>query len=70
MIPFRLQALREGWAWAPRDWRRATVDTGAGDPRRATRDKGERFFRAVTEKIAGYLRELAGAVPEQLYEGE
>ena len=70
MIPFRLQALREGWAWAPRDWRRATIDTGAGDPRRATRDKGERFFRAVTEKIAGYLRELAGAVPGQLYEGE
>ncbi len=70
MIPFRLQALREGWAWAPRDWRRATVDTGAGDPRRATREKGERFFRAVTEKIAGYLQELAAAVPERLYEGE
>jgi creatinine amidohydrolase len=67
---FRLQALREGWAWAPREWRRATADTGAGDPRRATREKGERYFKAVTERIAGYLIELAGTPVHRLYEGE
>jgi creatinine amidohydrolase len=68
--PFRVRALREGWAWAPRDWRRATHDTGAGDPRAATAEKGERFFNAVTEKIAGFLTELAGANLHQLYDGE
>ncbi len=69
-IPFRVRALREGWAWAPRDWRRATVDTGAGDPRGATREKGERYFRAVTERIACYLQELADTPTQRLYEGE
>jgi creatinine amidohydrolase len=67
---FTVGALREGWAWAPREWRRATVDTGVGDPRSATREKGERYFRAVTEKIAGFLKELADTPPAQLYEVE
>jgi creatinine amidohydrolase len=68
--PFRVRALREGWAWAPRDWRRATVDTGVGDPRGATAEKGERYFRAVTERIAGFLVELAATPSSRLYEGE
>jgi creatinine amidohydrolase len=68
--PFRIKALREGWAWAPRDWRRATVDTGAGDPRAANAEKGENYFRAVAERIAGYLVELASTPLERLYEGE
>jgi creatinine amidohydrolase len=68
--PFRIKALREGWAWAARDWRRATVDTGAGDPRGASAEKGEKYFRAVTERIAGYLVELASTPLERLYDGE
>ena len=68
--PFKVRALREGWAWAPRDWRRATVDTGSGDPRAATAEKGERYFRAVTEHIASFLVELAAADVTRLYEGE
>ena len=67
---FTVGALREGWAWAPREWRRATVDTGVGDPRAATREKGERYFRAVTEKIAGFLKELADTPLARLYEAE
>jgi creatinine amidohydrolase len=67
---FRVQALREGWAWAPREWRRTTADTGAGNPRRATREKGERYFAAVTERIGGFLVELAQTPVHRLYEGE
>lgn len=61
-------ALREGWAWAPRAWTRATADTGIGNPSRATADKGRRYFEAVTAKIAGFLLQLAAANPDQLYE--
>ena len=68
--PFRVRALREGWAWAPRDWRRATVDTGSGDPRGASAEKGERYFKAVTAHIAEFLVELANADLTRLYEGE
>lgn len=66
--PFRVRALREGWAWAPRRWTRVTDDTGVGDPRAATAEKGAGFFDAVTRQIGGFLVELAAANPEELYE--
>src|SRR5258706_8174385 len=34
--------LREGWAWAPRNWRQVTDDTGSGNPAAATPEKGKR----------------------------
>ncbi|HEY8469871.1 MAG TPA: creatininase family protein [Longimicrobiales bacterium] len=67
--PFRIAALREGWAWAPRRWTQVTDDTGVGDPRAASAEKGAAFFRAATERIAGFLMELAAADPADLYEG-
>ena len=66
--PFKIQALREKWAWAQRDWLKATDDTGAGNPAKATADKGARYFTAATERIAGFLVELAEADPGDLYE--
>jgi len=65
---FKLQGLREGWAWAPRAWTQVTKDTGVGNPARASADKGARFFEAVTQRIGGFLVELAGADPDNLYE--
>jgi creatinine amidohydrolase len=65
---FRIKALREGWAWAPRKWSSVTKDTGTGNPRAATREKGERFMDAVTKKIADFLTELAAADVNDLYE--
>jgi creatinine amidohydrolase len=66
--PFRLAAMREGWAWTPRHWVEVTEDTGVGDPRQATPAKGERFFDAVAERIAGLLVDLAAVDPGSLYE--
>jgi creatinine amidohydrolase len=65
---FKIAALREGWAWAPRKWTDVTDDTGVGNPAKATREKGEKFLRAVTERIAGYLVDLAAADRAKLYE--
>lgn len=56
---WRVAALREGWAWAPRQWTKVTGDTGVGDPRAATAERGARFVDAVCERIAGFLVELA-----------
>jgi creatinine amidohydrolase len=64
---FRIAALREGWAWAPRQWTRVTEDTGVGNPKGATAEQGARYFEAVTTKIAGFLVELAGADATDLY---
>jgi creatinine amidohydrolase len=65
---FRIPALREGWAWAPRQWRQVTDDTGVGNPAAATGDKGRAYVEAVSEKIAGFLVELASTDPEDMYE--
>jgi creatinine amidohydrolase len=65
---FTVRALREGWAWTPRAWTRATSDTGVGDPSAATAEKGARYFEAITRKIAGFFTELARTHSEDLYE--
>jgi len=64
---WRLTGLREGWAWAPRHWTQLTADTGVGDPRAATRERGEAFLDAVTRRVASFLIELAAADPADLY---
>lgn len=65
---FRIAALRESWAWAPRHWSQVTEDTGVGDPRAATAEKGDRYFQAVTKKIAEFFIDLAAADLDDLYE--
>src|SRR5712692_8383614 len=64
---FKIAALREGWAWAPRRWTRVTKDTGVGDPKAATAEKGARYVAAVAARIADFLVELAAADPDDLY---
>jgi creatinine amidohydrolase len=65
---FRVAGLREGWAWAPRNWRQVTDDTGTGNPAAATPERGAAFFAAVTERIASLLVDLAAADLDALYE--
>jgi creatinine amidohydrolase len=65
---FRVAGLRDGWAWAPRHWSKVTDDTGTGNPAASAPEKGEKFLRAVSERIGGFLVELAQADPNQMYE--
>lgn len=64
---FVLKGMQEKWAWAPRQWTKATDDTGVGDPSRATAEKGRRFLDTLTRTIGEFLAELAKADPEKLY---
>jgi creatinine amidohydrolase len=65
---FKFSAIREGWAWAERKWMQVTKDTGVGDPRKASAEKGGAFFKAVTEKVGQYFYEVAKADRNNLYE--
>jgi creatinine amidohydrolase len=65
---FRIPGLRDGWAWAPRQWTKVTDDTGTGNPYAATAEKGEKFVQAVTERIGGFLVDLAAADLDNMYE--
>jgi creatinine amidohydrolase len=58
---FRLVGMQAGWARAPRPWDKYTENSGAGDPRAATAEKGARFFEAVTRELATFLAELSNA---------
>lgn len=59
--PFRFEALEKGWAWTTRPWERLTVNSGYGNPQKATPEKGERYLSLVSERIANFLVELARA---------
>ncbi|MBD3627714.1 creatininase family protein [Cyclobacterium sp.] len=54
----KVKALREGWAWAERKWSMVTEDTGIGNPKASSKEKGARFFKDVTEKVAQLMIDL------------
>jgi creatinine amidohydrolase len=65
---FKITALNEKWAWAERKWTQVTSDTGIGNPSKATPEKGEIYYKAVTEKIADLLIELSESDINSMYE--
>lgn len=57
--PFAIASLNEKVGWTPRHWDKATVDTGCGDPRKASAAKGERYVQEVVAKLAKMFEEVA-----------
>jgi len=64
---FRIEAMNENWVWAERKWSKVTRDTGVGDPRKATAQKGKAYFEAVTKKISNLFIDLANADLDDMY---
>lgn len=64
-IPFKVQSLNEGIGWTPRNWKRVSPDTGTANPKHSTAEKGERYAKAVVEKIARLFTEV---VKGELYQ--
>jgi creatinine amidohydrolase len=65
---FKFEAMREGWGWAERQWSLVTTDTGVGDPTKATTEKGEQFFKIMTEKIGSFLYDVEANDYSNFYE--
>ncbi|MEN8202355.1 MAG: creatininase family protein [Bacteroidota bacterium] len=65
---FKFDGFREKWAWSPREWTKVSKDTGIGDPRLATAEKGKIFSEFITEKMAQFFLELSEADVSDLYE--
>ncbi|MDX1641488.1 MAG: creatininase family protein [Balneolaceae bacterium] len=63
-----IKGIREGWAWAERQWSQVTADTGIGNPKKATKEKGEKYLKEVTEKVGSLMIELAAVDTDRLYE--
>lgn len=60
-IGFKPESLRSGVAWIPRDWSKISVDTGIGDPRRSSAEKGGRFATDVADRYADLLNDLVNS---------
>ncbi|GAA3579268.1 creatininase family protein [Snuella lapsa] len=65
---FKISGLKEGWVTAQRQWTEVTSDTGVGNPYKASKEKGEKFFDVVTDKIALFFKELHHADLNDMYE--
>lgn len=65
---FKIAGLRDGLAWAPRQWTKVTDDTGTGDPSKASLEKGQAFLTAVTGRVSQFLIDLSAADLDRMYE--
>jgi creatinine amidohydrolase len=64
----KIKAFAEKWVWAERRWSSISVDTGVGDPSSATKEKGQSYFQAVTQKLGELFVEIAQCDTSDLYE--
>ena len=65
---FKLKGLKEGWVTAQRKWTEVTKDTGVGNPKMATQEKGEIFLKLVIKKISKFFEELHHADLKNMYD--
>lgn len=63
----KLKGITDKTAWIPRQWNKVSDDTGIGNPKKASAEKGKKYLNDITEKIAGFLVEFASCDLENLY---
>lgn len=55
----RFEAINKGWVSIARPWHLVTKDSTYGDPRKASKEKGEAYLKIVVDRISEYVVELA-----------
>ncbi len=65
--PTRFEAINRGWVEITRPWHLLTTNSGAGDPRAATAEKGSALTDLVAERIGEFLRELAASPIDETF---
>ena len=64
--PFSIDGIQQPGVWTPRPWSKVHPDTGSGNPKAATAEKGRRYFEAVTESLARLIVGVSQAEPGDL----
>ncbi len=62
---FAIDCLKSGKIWTPRNWQKISKDTGIGDPRAATKEKGTKYVSVVVKELSKIVCEFA---TQDLYE--
>ena len=60
-LPFEIDGLTQPGVWTPRPWSALHPDTGSGDPRKASAQKGAKYFEIISQTIAELLVSLSRA---------
>ena len=56
---FRFEALKKGWVRTSRDFAKLNDHCAAGDPSKASVEKGKKYSTLVIERITSFITELA-----------
>ncbi|MBL7005825.1 MAG: creatininase family protein, partial [Spirochaetia bacterium] len=56
---FAIDAFNQPWASSERKWSGVTADTGIGNPKEATAEKGKRFFNDITRLLGNFMYDIA-----------
>lgn len=64
---FKVDALNKKEVWTPRKWDKISKDTGIGNPKKATPEKGKKFIGDVTTKLAEIIFDLSKTEIDDFY---
>jgi creatinine amidohydrolase len=65
--PTRFDAINRGWITITRPWHLATTNTGLGNPRAASAEKGRKLMDVVVDRLGAFLIELARAEMDEKF---
>jgi creatinine amidohydrolase len=65
--PSRFEAINRGWVSITRPWHLVSANTGLGDPRSATAEKGIKLMEILEIRLSTFLSELARAEVDELF---
>ncbi len=60
--PFAIEGLNRGIGWMPRIWNKASVDTGIGNPHKASAQKAERYLAQILPPMVKLVVDLASKI--------
>ncbi len=63
---FLLTGFKEKWAWSPRPWTMISEDTGTGNPKMATVEKGEKFLEKTISKLSDFFIDFSNQSKEEM----
>jgi creatinine amidohydrolase len=63
----RFEAINKGWVSIVRPWHLVTKNTGHGDPRAGTAEKGRALMEVVVERLSQFLVALANAKKDEAF---
>ena len=59
--PTRFDAINRGWVQITRPWHLVSANTGLGNPKAATAEKGKQLMEVLVERLASFLVALSAA---------